>query len=75
MAIDFIKERQFEMKLMEIYDKYSYLQDEISLADFIHLFPVSYKNGAIVRLEKPAEFDLDRNVYLEVLVAFRTSFT
>ncbi|KAA8480042.1 hypothetical protein BDE36_2393 [Arcticibacter tournemirensis] len=75
MAIDFIKERQFEMKLMEIYRQHSWLSDEIAEADFINLFPVTYKKGKIVRLEKPAGYDLNRDIYLEVLVAFRNTFT
>ena len=75
MAIDFIKERQFEMKLMEIYQRNEWLSDEISLVDFINLFPVVYKHGKIMRLDKPVGYDIDRNIYLEVLVAFRNTFT
>ncbi len=74
MAKDFIRERQFEMKLMEIYHQHPYLSDEISMADFIKLFPITYKNGRIVRLDKPVGFELDRQIYLEVLVAFRGFF-
>lgn len=74
MAIDFIREKQFEMKLMEIYQQHPALGDVISMAAFIGLFPLTYKNGKLMRLDKPAGFDLDRDIYLEVLVAFRNSF-
>lgn len=74
MAKDLVKEKQFEMSLMEIYKKYSWLADEISQSSFIALFPVPYKNGKLMRLDKPVGFDLDRDIYLEVLVAFRNTF-
>lgn len=74
MADNLIREKQFEMRLMEIYDEHDYLSTQISRADFIKLFPVTYKNGKIVRLDRPVGFDLDRDIYLEVLVAFRGVF-
>lgn len=74
MAKDLVKEKQFEMSLMEIYKKHSWLQYELSEGAFIALFPVHYKKGALQRLDKPIGFDVDRDIYLEVLVAFRNTF-
>ncbi|PWG78571.1 hypothetical protein [Pararcticibacter amylolyticus] len=75
MANDFIKEKQFEMKLIEIYRQHPWLGDEISQQEFICLFPMHYKNGNPQRPEKPAEVDLDRDTFLKVLVAFKSSFS
>ncbi len=61
------------MKLMEIYEQHSWLKEQIGMIEFIKLFPVSYKNGKLERLDKPQGFDLDRDIYLEVLVAFRST--
>lgn len=62
------------MKLMEIYERHDWLADQLPVSDFVNLFPVTYKNGRLERLDKPAGFDLDRDIYLEVLVAFRSTF-
>lgn len=63
------------MKLTEIYNRTSWLADELSLRDFINLFPVEYKKGQPMRPEKPVGLDLDRETYLAVLVAFKQSFS
>lgn len=73
MSNDPLAEKLFEMKLAEIYEKYSWLSEEISLRDFIDLFPVTYKHGRPAELIKP-KFDLDKAIFLEVLVAFKQSF-
>lgn len=65
---------QFESKLAEIYNKSTWLRYELSLHDFIGLFPVKYIKGRPARLEKPEGLDLDRDTFLAVLVAFRQSF-
>lgn len=75
MKRDPLADKLFEMKLGEIYEKYPFLHFQISLKEFIGLFPVTYKNNKPQKPERPAEFDLDRNIFLEVLVAFRQSFT
>lgn len=74
MNKDTIADKLFEMKLAEIYEKHSWLKNELPLKEFINLFPVSYKNNKPLKPDKPAAFDLDRDVFLEVLVAFRQSF-
>lgn len=73
MSKDPFAGKLFEMKLVEIYEKHSWLTHEISFEDFINLFPIHYKNNKPVELIKPA-FALDRDIFLEVLVAFKQSF-
>ncbi|HEY1024297.1 MAG TPA: hypothetical protein VGE26_03975 [Sphingobacteriaceae bacterium] len=73
MNSDPLAEKLFEMKLIGIYEKYPWMHDEISMQDFIRLFPVIYKQGKPMELNKPA-FELDKAVFLEVLVAFKQSF-
>ncbi|MGV3509283.1 MAG: hypothetical protein ACO1N7_08345 [Sphingobacteriaceae bacterium] len=72
---DPIKERLFEMRLMEIYNRHSWLSSELAMKDFVNLFPVIYKNEKALLPDKPSDFDLDKNIFLEVLVAFRQSFS
>ncbi|MCJ8210866.1 hypothetical protein MUY27_14200 [Mucilaginibacter sp. RS28] len=67
--------RHFEMKLMDIYNRTPWLRYEITQQDFIALFPVEFKKGKPVRPEKPEGFDLDRDTYLAVMVAFRQAFS
>lgn len=74
MITDPLQIRLFEMRLMDIYQKHSWLSDELSEKDFINLFPVTYKKNKPVMPDKPVGFDLDRQVFLEVLIAFRQSF-
>ncbi|WP_423149377.1 hypothetical protein [Rubrolithibacter danxiaensis] len=74
MSEDPYERRLFEMRLSEIYSKHSWLSYELTLEQFIRLFPISYKNNKPVPIDKPANFDLDKNVFLEVLVAFKQSF-
>jgi hypothetical protein len=64
----------FEMKLEEIHRADPWLRYEISIRDFIALFPVRYKQGIPVKPEHPAVYGVDREVFLKVLVAFRQSF-
>ena len=64
----------FEMRLEEIHRADPWLRYEISIRDFIALFPMRYKYGRPVKPEHPATFGVDREVYLKVLVAFRQSF-
>jgi len=71
---DTLSEKLFEMRLHDIYNKHSWLSYEISQDDFVKLFPVFYKKGRAVLPDKPVGFDLDKSVFLEVLVAFRQSF-
>ncbi|MBC8054081.1 MAG: hypothetical protein H7Y13_13530 [Sphingobacteriaceae bacterium] len=75
MIDDPYRKRLFEMRLIDIHTKYSWLSDELSDKDFIKLFPVFYKRGKPVLPDRPAGYDLDRQVFLEVLVAFRQSFS
>jgi hypothetical protein len=63
------------MRLIDIYHKHSWLCEEISVQDFIKLFPITYKRDKPVLPDKPASFDLDKHIFLEVLVAFRQSFS
>ena len=72
--MDHFKQGQFEAKLAEIYQKSSWLRYEIALTDFINLFPVHYRNGRPLKPERPAEFELDRETFLAIMVAFRFSF-
>ncbi|MFD2163399.1 hypothetical protein ACFSJU_13410 [Paradesertivirga mongoliensis] len=74
MHYDPYRTKLFEMRLSDIYNKYSWLSYEFSLKDFISMFPVVYKRGVPVPPDRPAGGDLDRDVFLEVLVAFRQSF-
>jgi hypothetical protein len=62
------------MRLTDIYNKYSGLSYELSLSEFIKLFPVIYKRDKPVLPDKPVGYDLDKQIFLEVLVAFRQSF-
>lgn len=64
----------FEMRLEEIHRADPWLRYEISIRDFISLFPVRYKNGLPVKPEQPAVFGIDREVFLKVLVAFGQCF-
>lgn len=74
MSIDPLSNPLFVMRLEDIYRKHAWLRYEISMPDFINLFPLSYKKGKPVKPEKPTSFALDRDVYLQVLVAFNQSF-
>jgi hypothetical protein len=74
MSSDPLAEKLFEMKLEDIYRKHSWLSDELSLKDFVALFPIIYKKNKPVQLNSPADFDLSRDIFLEVLVAFKQSF-
>jgi hypothetical protein len=67
--------RHFEMKLEDIYNRTPWLKYEISLNDFVNLFPIEFKKGKPLRPEKPQGFDLDRDTYLAVMVAFRQAFS
>jgi hypothetical protein len=73
MRDDPFAEKLFEMKLIGIYEKYSWLKDELTQEEFVGLFPVTYKNNRPVELVKPNR-DFYREIYLEVLVAFKQSF-
>lgn len=64
----------FEMRLEEIHRADPWLRYEISIRDFIALFPVRYKNGLPVKPEHPAAYGVDREVFLKVLVAFSQCF-
>jgi hypothetical protein len=68
MNIDPLSVSLFEMRLEEIHRKDPWLRYEMSIRDFIALFPMRYKNGRPVKPEHPAE------VFLKVLVAFSQSF-
>ena len=65
----------FEMKLEEIHRADPWLRYEITIRDFIALFPVRIKNGKALKPEHPAVYGVDREVFLKVLVAFRQSFS
>ncbi len=73
--MDQYAQRMYEMKLEDIYRASSWIPDEISLQDFIALFPVELKNGKAIRPDKPKDFDLDRDTYLAIMVAFRQAFS
>ncbi len=73
MSSDLYSTPLFEMRLKDIYNEYSWLKDEISLKEFIDLFPVLYKNNKPVELIRPQGFDLDRDIFLQVLVAYKQS--
>lgn len=75
MTADPYKKQLFEMRLMDIYHKYSWLSYELSIQEFIKLFPVEFKRGKPLVPDRPVGVDLDRDVFLEVLVAFRQSFS
>jgi hypothetical protein len=64
----------FEMRLEEIHRADPWLRYEITIREFIDLFPVKYKNGSPVRPGHPAGGSIDREVYLKVLVAFTQCF-
>jgi hypothetical protein len=64
----------FEMRLEEIHRADPWLRYEISIRDFIALFPVRYKNGLPMKPEHPAAYGVDREVFLKVLVAFSQCF-
>lgn len=64
----------FEMRLQDIYRKHPWIKYEISMPDFVELFPIRYKNGKALKPEHPASVALDRDLFLEVLVAFKQSF-
>jgi hypothetical protein len=73
--MDQYAQRMYEMKLEDIYRGSSWIPDEISLPDFIALFPVEFKNGKAIRPDKPKDFDFDRETYLAIMVAFRQAFS
>lgn len=62
------------MRLIDIYEKHSWLKEELSETDFIKLFPVIYKKDKPLLPEKPVGYDLEKGIFLEVLLAFRQSF-
>jgi hypothetical protein len=64
----------FEMRLEEIHRADPGLRYEISIRDFIALFPVRYKNNLPVKPSHPAIYGVDREVFLKVLVAFNQCF-
>ena len=74
MSSDPYAKRLFEMRLEDIYNKYSWLKSEISLKEFIKMFPVVYKSNKPAELIRPQGFDLSRDIFLEVLVAYKQSF-
>jgi len=74
MKDDHLKIPLFEMRLEDIHRADPWLRYEISIRDFIALFPIRYKHGVPVSPEHPATYGIDREVFLKVLVAFRQSF-
>ena len=74
MSSDPLAEKMFEMKLADIYHKHSWLSDELTLKEFVGLFPITYKKNKPVQIGPPAEFELGRDVFLDVLVAFKQTF-
>jgi hypothetical protein len=74
MIADPLNVSLFEMRLEEIHRCDPVLRYEISIRDFIALFPLKIKNGKPVKPEQRASFALDRDVFLQVLVAFNQSF-
>lgn len=74
MREDPFAEKLFEMKLIQIYQKHSWLKDELSQEEFVNLFPITYtKQNRPAELIKPNR-DFHREIFLEVLVAFKQSF-
>lgn len=73
--MDQYAQRMYEMKLTDIYNQSSWLSYEISLPEFIALFPVEFKDDVAIRPDKPKDFDLDRDTYLAIMVAFRQAFS
>ncbi len=74
MTNDHLSIPLFEMRLEEIHRADPWLRFEISIRDFIALFPVRYKNGRAIKPEHPAAYGVDREVFLKVLVAFSQCF-
>ena len=74
MNTDPLSASLFEMRLEEIHRQEPWLRYEISIRDFIALFPIRYKNGKLLKPEHPAATGVDREVFLKVLVAFNQSF-
>jgi hypothetical protein len=74
MIADPISVSLFEMRLEEIYHRDPVLKYQISLPDFVALFPVKFKNEKLLKPELPASIALDRDVFLQILVAFDQSF-
>jgi len=74
MTEDPYTERLFQMKLAEIYQKHSWLSYELSESEFISLFKIEYKNDIALSPGKPEGIELGRDIFLEVLVAFKHSF-
>jgi len=74
MNNDYLSVPLFEMRLEEIHRQDPWLRYEMSIRDFIALFPMRYKNGRPIKPEHPAVVGVDREVFLKVLVAFRQSF-
>jgi hypothetical protein len=65
----------FEMRLEEIHRADAGLRYEISVRDFVALFPIKFKNGLPVKPIHPATYGVDREVFLKVLVAFNQCFS
>lgn len=74
MNTDPLSTSLFEMRLEEIHRQDPWLRYEISIRDFIALFPIRQKNGRYLKPEHPAATGVDREVFLKVLVAFNQSF-
>ncbi len=72
--MDHLSVSLFEMRLEEIHRQDPWLRYEMSIRDFIALFPMRYKNGKPIKPEHPAVVGVDREVFLKVLVAFSQSF-
>lgn len=75
MTADPISVSLFEMRLEEIYHRDPVLKYQVSLPDFVALFPVKVKNDRLLKPEPPASVVLDRDVFLQILVAFDQSFS
>lgn len=75
MTADPISVSLFEMRLEEIYHRDPILKYQVSLRDFVALFPLKIKNDKLLKPELPSSIGLDRDVFLQILVAFDQSFT
>lgn len=74
MKDDPLSKSLFEMRLEDIHRADPLLRYEISIRDFIALFPVKYKNGKPQKPDFPADSSVDREIFLKVLVAFGQCF-
>ncbi|MFD1753580.1 hypothetical protein ACFSC6_00075 [Rufibacter sediminis] len=67
-------ENQYKLqdKLAQIYETApDTLKNSVSVQDFVNSFPIIEQNGRGVEPDKPEDFEIDDNIFDQVIKAFR----